>query len=102
MIGWFRRGDKNKAQEEAAPPVPRLEVTALARSQLAVVLGRQAEPAALRILVKNPGGAPPQYDMGLEPLAAQRAGDTVLDFDGIRVFIDADSLPAVDGATVDF
>jgi Fe/S biogenesis protein NfuA len=99
MVSWFGRGDKKKAQAAAAP---RLEVTAVARSQLAVVLGRQAEPAALRILVKNPGGAPPQYDMALEPVGAQRPGDTVLEFDGIRVFIDAESLPAVEGATVDF
>jgi Fe/S biogenesis protein NfuA len=32
----------------------------------------------------------------------QRAGDTVIDVDGLRVLVDALSLPAVDGATVDF
>jgi Fe/S biogenesis protein NfuA len=80
----------------------RLELTPAARAQLAAVLGRQAAPAALRILVRNPGGSPPQFDMALEAADAVRADDTVVDFDGLRVLVDADSRPAVEGATVDF
>src|SRR5205807_1634820 len=73
-----------------------------AHQQLAAVLARQAQPAALRILVKNPGSSPPQYDMALEPADMIRPGDVVVDADGFRVLVDPHSLAAVDGATVDF
>ena len=96
MVGWLHRGDK---QPSASVSV---RFTPAARGQLQAVLGRQAEPVALRILVKNPGGAPPQYDMALEALDALRVDDTVLDVDGLRVVVDAQSLPSVDRATVDF
>jgi Fe/S biogenesis protein NfuA len=33
---------------------------------------------------------------------AQQPGDTVADISGVRVLVDAQSLPAVEGATVDF
>ena len=72
------------------------------RQQLELVFARQQQPAALRILVKNPGSATPQYDMALEPADMIRHGDVVIDSDGLRVLVDADSLAAVDGATVDF
>jgi Fe/S biogenesis protein NfuA len=98
MVSWFRRKDKVEDQ----PPRPSLTVTPAALAQFAAVLDRQAEPAALRILVKNPGAGEPQFDMALEPANMQRAGDTVIDVDGLRVLVDALSLPAVDGATVDF
>jgi len=98
MLGWLRRKDKDKAPA----PVPRVQLTPAARTQLAAVFGRQAEPVALRVLVKNPGGSPPQYDMALEPADGFRFGDTVLEVDGLRIVVDADSMPAVDGATVDF
>ena len=66
------------------------------------MLGRQSAPAALRIFVRNPGDSPPQFDMSLEPADAVRHGDTVVDLDGLRVLVDAESRQAVDGATVDF
>ena len=66
------------------------------------VLARQTEPAALRILVKDPHAAVPAYDMALEALSAARPDDTLLDLDGVRVLVDAASLPLVDRATVDF
>jgi Fe/S biogenesis protein NfuA len=99
VLGWLRRGKKPK-DEMVAPPL--LQVTAAARAQLAAVLARQAEPAALRVLVKNPGGAPPQYDMALEPLDAKRPGDTVIDVDVVRILVAPDSLSSVHGATIDF
>jgi len=80
----------------------KLELTPAARSQLSAVLGRQSAPAALRIFVRNPGDSPPQFDMSLEPADAVRHGDTVVDLDGLRVLVDAESRQAVDGATVDF
>jgi Fe/S biogenesis protein NfuA len=97
MVGWFRGRDRHRTRRS-----PRPRLTLAAQAQLAAVLSRQAEPVALRILVKNPGGVPPQYDMALEPIQARRPGDTAIDLDGLRIVVDADSLPAVDGATVDF
>jgi Fe/S biogenesis protein NfuA len=95
MLNWLRRGDNGYK----VPPRPiRLQLTPEARSQLALVLGRQAEPAALRILVKNPG----QYDMALEPRDTLRPGDLALDLDGLRVLVDSASREALDGATIDF
>ena len=96
MVGWLHRGDNRPSASVS------VRFTPAARGQLEAVLGRQAEPVALRILVKNPGGAPPQYDMALEALEALRVDDTVVDVDGLRVVVDAQSLPAVDRATVDF
>jgi Fe/S biogenesis protein NfuA len=85
------------------PPRPlRLQLTPAARSQLGAVLERQAEPAALRIMVKNPGAGSPQFDMALEPRDSVRDGDTVADLEGLRIVVDAASLPEVDGSTVDF
>ena len=95
MFGWVRRGTKKSAE-------PRLELPPAARAKLAEVLGRQPGQAVLRILVRNPGGAPPQYDMALEAASAVRDIDAVVVIDGLRVVVDPASLSAVDGASVDF
>jgi Fe/S biogenesis protein NfuA len=100
MVGWFRR--KMPEQAPMPDPSPRVHLTPAAHAQLAEVLGQQPEPAALRIMVKNPGGVPPQYDMALEPASTLQPGDTALDLDGVRVLIDAHSIAGLDGATVDF
>src|ERR1700730_3300560 len=132
MLGWFGRKRAAKAepprpqretaaaQLETAPgqwettpaygatapaaveTAPRVNLSPQAHQQLAAVLARQPQAAALRIFVKNPGGSPPQYDMALEPADMVRLGDVVVDADGLRVLVDAASLAAVEGATVDF
>src|SRR6266571_809011 len=99
MLSWF--GRKRDSKPEAAPRMT-LILTSQAHQQLAAVMARQEQPAALRIFVKNPGGSPPQYDMALEPADMMRQGDVVIDARVLRVLVDADSLAAVDGATVDF
>jgi Fe/S biogenesis protein NfuA len=102
MVGWFKRKERGSEVAVQAKPQPHVTFTPTAHQQLAAVLGRQAEPAALRILVRNPGVEPPQYDMALEPANVTRPGDTVIDVDGLRIVVDAQSLPFVDGATVRF
>src|SRR6266852_9201144 len=99
MLAWF--GRKRAPKAEPPPPLT-LILTPQAHQQLAAVLARQPQAAALRIFVKNPGSNPPQYDMALEPADILRQGDVVIDANGLRVLVDADSLAAVDGATVDF
>jgi Fe/S biogenesis protein NfuA len=100
MVGWFKR--KEHGSEAAVETKPHVTFTPTAHQQLTAVLGRQAEPAALRILVKNPGAELPQYDMALEPASTTRPGDTVIDADGLQILVDAQSLSAVDGATIRF
>ncbi|MDQ3810391.1 MAG: hypothetical protein M3336_08880, partial [Chloroflexota bacterium] len=97
MLRWFGRGKK---QPHAAPVT--VHVSAAARQQLLAVLQRQSEPAALRILVHNPGGAVPQYDMALEPMANVRPDETLIDLDGVRIVVGPESVAAVAGAHVDF
>jgi Fe/S biogenesis protein NfuA len=99
MLSWFGRKNKEPRPRE---PMARVNFTPSARQQLEMVLARQEQPAALRIMVKNPGGATPQYDMALEAADARQPGDTLVDADGLRVVVDAQSLSALDGATVDF
>jgi Fe/S biogenesis protein NfuA len=96
MLRWLGQKKKRPA------PRPTVQFTPAARDQILAILGRQNEPAALRILVSNPGAGVPAYDMTLEPVASAASADTVLDADGVPVLVDAASLPFVSGATVDF
>jgi Fe/S biogenesis protein NfuA len=102
MVGWLDRLRHRQRPDEPELKAPLVILTPAAHQQLAVVLGRQAQPAALRIMVKNPGAGPPQYDMALEAANVARAGDSVVDVNGLRILVDAQSMPSVDGATVDF
>lgn len=96
MRRWFGR----KSDQTKDPPALRLDMTQAARQQLQQVLAEQPAGTVLRVLVKDPTAATPEYDMALEPMA--RPEDTVLDLDGVRVVVDAASRAAVSGARVDF
>jgi iron-sulfur cluster assembly protein len=75
----------------------------LAPAALERIRGFLAEtPAAigLRFGVKRTGCSGWGYAIDLA--RDQRTGDTVYDFDGIHVLIDADSLALVDGTQIDF
>lgn len=103
MVGWFgRKRKEHTGMPEPQAPRPRVNFTRAARQQLDMVLARQPQAAALRILVKNPDSASPQYDMALEPADTHHGGDTLVEAGGLRVVVDAQSLGAIDGATVDF
>jgi iron-sulfur cluster assembly protein len=54
----------------------------------------------LRIRVEDGGCSGLQYGMRLE--LASVDGDTVLDCNGVQVYVDAESLTRVEGVTVDF
>ena len=56
--------------------------------------------ASLRIEVTDGGCSGLQYGLKLE--AAQGENDTVIDCGAVKVFVSADSLPALDGMSVDF
>jgi Fe/S biogenesis protein NfuA len=104
MVNWPGRKRPTEA-ETRSEPAARINFTPAARQKLLEVLapeGPDKPAAALRIVVKNAGFGPPQYDMALEPLDAVRAEDTVIDAGGFSVLVDPQSLPEVNGATVDF
>jgi iron-sulfur cluster assembly protein len=54
----------------------------------------------LRIMVEAGGCSGLQYKMGLE--TDEQSGDEVLDFEGVKVFIDGPSVLWLTGATMDF
>lgn len=54
----------------------------------------------LRVMVEQGGCSGLQYMLGLETQAS--AGDEIYDFDGVKVFVDPESLPIVDGMRIDF
>jgi iron-sulfur cluster assembly protein len=58
------------------------------------------EGQALRIGVKAGGCSGYSYFMGFT--AAQRAGDLVLEYDGLEVYVDPKSAPLLDGTVVDY
>jgi iron-sulfur cluster assembly protein len=58
------------------------------------------EGQALRIGVKAGGCSGYSYFMGFT--TAQRAGDLVLEYDGLTVYVDPKSQPLLDGTVVDY
>ena len=54
----------------------------------------------LRIMVEQGGCSGLQYMLGLERSAAP--GDEVYDFSGVKIYVDADSLPIIHNMKVDF
>lgn len=61
-----------------------------------------AEPGTngLRIIVDTGGCSGLQYTLGLEKSACE--GDRVYDYGDLKVYVDPQSLPIVDGMSVDF
>lgn len=98
-MGWFRRRAENSPTGSEGISLPRVNLTPIAREQLSQVLAAQGPETALRLMVKNPGGRVPEYDMALDSPAAS---DVLLHADGLRIITAHDSLQAVDGATIDF
>jgi iron-sulfur cluster assembly protein len=54
----------------------------------------------MRVTISGGGCSGFQYNLKLEASAAVE--DTVLDIDGIRMMVDPDTLPLVDGLVIDF
>ncbi|AGS25413.1 HesB/IscA family protein [Rhizobium etli] len=76
-----------------------ITLTENAAAVMNVTLSR-AKQEGFRIAVEPGGCAGYKYLVGLE--SAQRQGDTVIETDGVKVFVDATSLPHVNGMTIDF
>lgn len=61
--------------------------------------GASPDEKGLRLLVENGGCAGMQYAMKVDATAD---GDTVIERDGVRVFVDSESLTYLDGSEVDY
>jgi Fe/S biogenesis protein NfuA len=93
----FAHGEGTPAGFTQESPV--LVVTEGAKEQIRAVLESQ-DPPVTTIRVSAPARG--RYAMNLEPEGKPDLEDTVLDYDGFQVFIDSQSLPMVEGATLDY
>ena len=78
---------------------PVLTVTDGAKEKIRSVLETQPGSSnAIRVSAPFRG----RYAMNLEPDGKPQVDDTVLPYDGFQVFVDSDSLPLVQGATLEY
>ena len=78
-----------------------VEVTPLAAQKLEEALKEQGQPdAMLRVMVNlNPHGGI-QYMMGIEEEA--KGDDFVIDVENLKILVDSESAPLVEGAKIDY
>lgn len=77
-----------------------IEVTTSASDQLKKVLEEESEPdAALRIIVV-PAGNGVQYMLSIEK--ESKKDDLTIEADGVRIVVDSDSAPLLEGSNIDF
>jgi iron-sulfur cluster assembly protein len=75
-------------------------LTDIAAKKVGEFLSSQEQPeAGLRVAVKGGGCSGFQYQLALDE---GRDTDQVFDFEGIRIFVDPQSLRYVDGSVVDY
>ena len=78
-----------------------VEITPIAAQRLEAVLKEQeAEGSLLRIMVTPGPHGGVQYMLGVEQAPSE--GDVVIDAENIKVLIDSESAPLVDGAEIDY
>lgn len=86
------------ARDTASPTV--LGFTEVAVEKLREAASREGEGFGLRVGVVNGGCSGLQYHLAFEPGA--RDGDLVFDVGGVKVFVDAESRPHLEGTTLDY
>ena len=78
-----------------------IEVTPIAAEQLAKVLSDQGEEGSLLRIMVTPGGHGGfQYMLGVEK--EPKTDDIVIETEDIRVLVDPESAPLVEGAQIDY
>lgn len=84
------------------PPVEKtpLVVTQSAAKRLAVILGKEASGAMMRVAVEGGGCSGFQYRYSIETSA--KPDDIRIERDGITVLVDPISAPYLDGSELDF
>jgi iron-sulfur cluster assembly accessory protein len=80
---------------------PLIRLTDIALGRVKDLLQRDGAPGhGLRVAVTGGGCSGMQYQLAFEP--GPKEGDVVLDFDGVRVFVDAPSQEHLAGLTLDY
>jgi Fe/S biogenesis protein NfuA len=80
-----------------------LEITAAANDKLQGLMEEHKKQGyALRIAIAGRGPQGFMYQLGFVTRDSKSNEDTVIDLDGIQVFVDADTLPNLEGSTVDY
>ena len=80
-----------------------LELTDIARRQITMAMeDEEGKTLALRIAINGRSSNGFQYQMDLVDTDEKKDDDTVIQLDGFDVYVDPDSAPKLDGATVDF
>ena len=81
---------------------PLIEVSELAAEKLGEIIKEQGEDdgTLLRIMVMAGPGGGPQYMLGLEK--EPKEDDVIIETKAIRVLVDSDSAPLVEGAQIDY
>ncbi|MCE2575184.1 MULTISPECIES: HesB/IscA family protein [Komagataeibacter] len=64
------------------------------------IAGAAGPVDGIRIMVESGGCSGFKYMMGL--VSAPEPSDVIMEMDGVKVFVDAESMPHLDGTTVDF
>ena len=78
-----------------------IEVTPLAAQKLEEVLGKQGEEGSLlRVMVMPGPNGGFQYMLGVEK--ESKEDDVIIDVDNIKVLVDSESAPLVEGAQIDY
>ncbi|MFA5683009.1 MAG: iron-sulfur cluster assembly accessory protein [Lysobacteraceae bacterium] len=77
-----------------------IQLTPAASQRVRDFLARREAGSAFRLGVKKTGCS--GWGYAVDVADKVQPDDTVFDFDGVRVVVDADSLPLVDGTEVDF
>ncbi len=92
------------AEHEQAQDGPVIVFTDTARSKLREVFAEQdlLGRGAIRVAIQGRGPNGFDYAMALEEEDSRTPDDTVLDEGEFKVFVDAESLPFLRGATVDY
>ena len=83
-----------------SPATGTVAVTERTFERLAEIAESSGEAKALRVAVLGGGCSGFQYEFALDGAAAD--GDTVIESQGQRVLVDAESLPFLAGSVIDF
>lgn len=80
-----------------------LTITELAQNKVSEAMkDEERDDLALRIAITGRTGGGFRYQMDLVGLDETRAGDEVLETDAFKVYVDSESAPDLEGATIDF
>lgn len=82
--------------------LPNVAVTAAAEKFLRRVVRFSGQPAGAGLRLSVTAGGCSGHSSELSVESAPRAGDAVLDVNGLRLFLPAESRPLLEGVTIDF